>query len=165
MKKLIFIVALFLVGVDSYAQQEITTFILLRHAEKENDGTKDPDITDEGRQRAIALARLLSEVKVDAIYSTNFKRTQHTLAPLAKSKNLTLLSYEPMKADEIDQMIKKFPGGTIVVCGHSNTTPWIANYLTGKETYKDFNENDYDNILFIDVAEKGKKAKVLWLNY
>jgi len=70
-----------------------------------------------------------------------------------------------MKGEEIDAMLQKFPGGTIVISGHSNTTPWVANYLTGKDgEYKDFSDSDYDNILVLDVIEKGK-AKVTWLTY
>ena len=155
---------LFLVVSGVYAQQ-ITTVILMRHAEKSSDGSKDPELTDAGKARAISLVKLLKEVKVDAIYSTGFKRTQNTVAPLAMTKNLTISSYDAMKGEEIDNMLKKFPGGTIVICGHSNTTPWIANYLTGKEKeYKDFDDTDYDNILVLDVIEKGK-AKVTWLTY
>jgi 2,3-bisphosphoglycerate-dependent phosphoglycerate mutase len=164
MKKIFFSIILFSLLSTAYAQ-EATTIILVRHAEKVSDGSKDPELTDAGKARAIALAKLLKEVKVDAIYSTGFKRTQNTVAPLAMAKNLTLSSYDAMKGEEIDQMLKKFPGGTIVVCGHSNTTPWVANYLVGKEKeFKDFEDSDYDNILVVNVIEKGK-AKVTWLTY
>src|SRR6478609_9616711 len=136
--KRILVFILFLVVSGVYAQQ-ITTVILVRHAEKSSDGSKDPELTDAGNARAIALAKLLKEVKVDAIYSTGFKRTQNTVAPLAMAKKLTVSPYDAMKGEEIDAMLQKFPGGTIVISGHSNTTPWVANYLTGKDgEYKDF---------------------------
>jgi len=84
--KRILVFILFLVVSGVYAQQ-ITTVILVRHAEKSSDGSKDPELTDAGNARAIALAKLLKEVKVDAIYSTGFKRTQNTVAPLAWQRN------------------------------------------------------------------------------
>lgn len=162
--KRIFTLILF-AAVSAVYAQEATTVILVRHAEKVSDGSKDPELSDAGKVRAIALAKLMKELKVDAIYSTGFKRTQNTVAPLAMAKNLTITSYDAMKGEEIDQILKKFPGGTIVICGHSNTTPWVANYLTGKEKeYKDFDDSDYDNILILNVIEKGK-AKVTWLSY
>jgi 2,3-bisphosphoglycerate-dependent phosphoglycerate mutase len=156
---------LFVTITVSMQAQTITTFVLVRHAEKENDGTKDPELTEAGMKRADLLAAMFKEASVDAIYSTSFKRTLHTVGPLAKEKNQTIQSYEAFKPDELDKMLKKYAGGTIVISGHSNTTPWIANYLTGTQAYKDFDDGDYGNIMIVSVVEKGKIAKVVWLNY
>ena len=70
MKKII-LFFLLAIGTMGFAQQTITTFILTRHAEKGDDGTKDPDLTQAGNERAQSLVRLLKNTKVDAIYSTN----------------------------------------------------------------------------------------------
>lgn len=157
---------LFLLLVNlSLAQAQPTTFVLVRHAEKGNDGTKDPDLTEAGSQRAQVLANMLKKTQVDAIYSTAYKRTRNTVTPLATAKGLSLLEYEAFKTNEIDKILKNNSGGTVVMAGHSNNIPWIANYLTGKETYKDFADGDYDNILIVTVVEKGKNAKVVWLSY
>ena len=164
MKKII-LFFLLAFSIAAYSQQTITTFILTRHAEKGDDGTKDPELTQAGNDRAQALTKLLKETKVDAIYSTNYKRTQHTVTPLAHAKGLTVIGYEPLKTDEIDQILLKHLGGTIVICGHSNTIPWVANYLMGKEDYKTFDDNDYDNLMIVTVVEKGKTVKVTWLSY
>jgi len=149
----------------SIAEAQPTTFILVRHAEKGNDVTKDPDLTDAGSQRAQVLANMLKKTQVDAIYSTAYKRTRNTVTPLATAKGLIVLPYEAFKTDEIDQILKKHTGGTVVIAGHSNNIPWIGNYLTGKETYKDFADGDYDNVLIVTVVEKGRNAKVVWLSY
>ena len=164
MKRLLFVAGLLVSLGQAFAQQQITTVILVRHAEKATDGTKDPDLTEAGKVRAIALVKLLNEVKIDAIYSTTFKRTQNTVAQLAMDKGITIESYNAMKGEAIDEIIKKFPGGTVVICGHSNTTPWTANYLLGKEQYKDFDDSDYDNVLLLNVVQKGN-AKATWLTY
>jgi hypothetical protein len=84
---------------------------------------------------------------------------------LANAKRLTVVEYESFKTEEIDQMLKKYFGGTIVVSGHSNDIPWIVNYLTGKEEYKTFEDMDYNNLIVVSVVEKGKTAKITWLNY
>ena len=153
------------VQVTGFSQEKITTFILTRHAEKANDGTKDPDLTDAGKMRADQLVKLLREQSVDAIYSTDFKRTQNTVMSLAKAKNLNISRYEAFKTEAIDEIVEKHRGGTIFMCGHSNSIPWTVNYLIGKEQYKDFEDSDYNNLIIITLFEKGKAAKVTWLNY
>jgi 2,3-bisphosphoglycerate-dependent phosphoglycerate mutase len=163
MKKRLLVFSFFILITATWAQ-EITTIILIRHAEKISDGSKDPDLTDAGKARALRLADVLKDTKVDAIYSTAFKRTQNTVAPLALSKGLSVLPYQAMKGEVIDEIIKNFAGKTILICGHSNTTPWTINYLLGKEEYKDFADSDYDNLVIVSLTEKGK-GKTTWLTY
>jgi hypothetical protein len=62
-------------------------------------------------------------------------------------------------------MLKKHTGGLIVVVGHSNNIPWIANDLIGKETYPAFDDQDYDNVLVVTVFDEKKRTNVVWLNY
>jgi broad specificity phosphatase PhoE len=162
--KYIFII-LFLFYQPPAKAQAVTTFILIRHAEKVNDGTPDPELTEEGLIRANSLVTLLKEIQVDAIYSTAFKRTTNTVIPLSQAKNIRIQNYEAFKGEEIDQMLKDYTGGTIAVVGHSNNIPWIANYLIGKETYKTFDDSDYDNVLIVTIIKKRKIAKVVWLTY
>ena len=164
MKKLI-LFFLLTIGYTAYSQQAITTFILTRHAEKGDDGSKDPDLTTAGNERAQLLVKILKETNVDAIYATAYKRTRNTVAPLAQAKGLILEGYEAFKTDEIDVMLKKYVGGTIVISGHSNNIPWIVNYLIGKEQYQSFDDTRYDNLIVVSVLEKGKSAKVTWLSY
>src|SRR5882762_5377478 len=102
----LFLLFAFLLSLSSFSQKPITTIILVRHAEKGDDGTKDPELTDAGKQRAESLAKLLSKAKVDAIYSTAFKRTQNTVTPLAQQKGLTIETYNPSKLEEIDALIR-----------------------------------------------------------
>ncbi|TXH29333.1 MAG: phosphoglycerate mutase [Cyclobacteriaceae bacterium] len=155
---------LFSLSLAASAQTQ-TTIILVRHAEKGTDDPKDPELSEAGKQRAQHLAEVLKEIKVDAIYSTPYKRTRNTVAPLAVAKGISVLNYDPSKKEEIDQLLQKFAGGTIVVVGHSNTIPGLANYLTGKSDFQNFDDSDYDNLLVVTVVERGKSAKVVWLTY
>lgn len=155
---------LFSLSLAASAQTQ-TTIILVRHAEKGTDDPKDPELSEAGKQRAQHLAEVLKEIKVDAIYSTPYKRTRNTVAPLAGAKGISVLNYDPSKKEEIDQLLQKFAGGTIVVVGHSNTIPGLANYLTGKSDFQNFDDSDYDNLLVVTVVERGKSAKVVWLTY
>ena len=58
------------------AQNEVTTFILVRHAEKGKDDPRDPNLNEEGIKRAQALNTLLAQADVAALYSSPYKRTK-----------------------------------------------------------------------------------------
>ena len=142
-----------------------TTFILLRHAEKASDGTEDPDLKAEGAERAQRLAEFLKDTQVDGIYATNFRRTRQTVAPLAAVKKLEVQRYEAFQAEEIENMLNRHRGGTIIVCGHSNNIPWTANLLMGREEFEEYDESQYGIFLIVTVVEKGTNAKVIRLSY
>ena len=76
MKNLIVILLLFVSTVS--CDQEMTTFILVRHAEKVADGTSDPALTEEGIARANKIRSMFYDVDITAIYSTNYRRTKRT---------------------------------------------------------------------------------------
>lgn len=164
MKKLI-VGLLFLVFIQVSYAQTVTTFILVRHAEKSAEGGSDPELKPEGMKRAEALAALFNKAGIDGVYSTNYKRTRNTVTPLATAKGLTVTAYNSMKAADLEALLTKHKGGTIVIAGHSNTIPEIANALTGEKKFEQFADDDYGNILVISVQQVGKDAKVVWLRY
>jgi len=142
----------------------LTTFILVRHAEKDNDGTKNPPLTEAGIERAQSLAALLRETEVKALYSTDYIRTKATLAALSEQKHLSIINYTAFDFEELQKMSEDHAGETIVISGHSNNIPWIANILTGEEVLEDYSETDYDNLIIV-TFEKIGKGKVLHINY
>jgi 2,3-bisphosphoglycerate-dependent phosphoglycerate mutase len=163
--KSIALVTLLLVAVlVVQAQSDITTIILVRHAERAEDGSRNPDISEAGKVRAQALANLFSQTKIDVIYSTAFKRTQNTVAPLAGLKMLAVQDYDPTSPWWVDEMLVKHKGQTVFCVGHSNTVPAMINQLTGKEEYKNFADSDYGNVVIVSLREKGS-AKLTWLRY
>jgi broad specificity phosphatase PhoE len=108
---------------------------------------------------------MLKQTEINAVYSTDFKRTKQTVEPLIGSKSLSLNLYDPRKNTDIDAMLQQHAGQTILVSGHSNTIPAFANYLIGEEKYKPMGDGEYGNIIVISLTEKGKNAKVIWLSY
>jgi 2,3-bisphosphoglycerate-dependent phosphoglycerate mutase len=166
MKRFLAGVFLLLVVQTGFTQTEkITTFILVRHAEKASDGTNDPELKPEGVKRAESFAALFAKTDVTAIYSTNYKRTRSTVTPIANSKGITLEPYSAMKVAELQSLLTKHNGGTVVIAGHSNTIPEIANALIGEKKFEQFADDDYGNILVISVTTIGKNAKITWLRY
>ncbi len=163
MKKIIFVI-LFLT-VTGIVQAQITTFVLVRHGEKANENPRDPELSEAGKQRAEKFAALFAKAKVDAVLSTNYKRTRNTVMPLAVAHGLTVETYSAMKQSELEALQKKYTGGTIILAGHSNTIPVIANALVGENRFEQFDDADYGNVLIIAVTSVGKDAQVVWLRY
>jgi broad specificity phosphatase PhoE len=148
------------------AGQEIpTTFILLRHAEKDmKQSTNNPDLSDEGKKRADRLASMLDKTTVTAIYSSDYKRTRQTVQPLAQRKGLPIQTYVPNKEEDIDTILARNRGGTVVVAGHSNTIPQFVNYLLGEPKYHTFEDGEYGNLLIVSLIRRGEGVKVVWIN-
>jgi broad specificity phosphatase PhoE len=163
--KVILIVAM-LVGCTVFGYtQSLTTFILVRHAEKATNDPKDPDLSDIGRVRARRLAELLVTTEIAAVYSTNFKRTLQTAQPVASQKNLPVKLYQPHRREVIEAMVSEHQGKTVLLVGHSNTTPWTANLLLGKPELKDFGDSEYGTILIVTLSTSHPAAQLLKLNY
>ena len=162
LKPLLFLLAFSFCTLDGYSQ---TTFILVRHAEKADDGTRNPPLNDGGKERSARLADLVKNQEVAALYSTPFKRTQETLEPLAEQKELEIKGYDPFAKDDwLETIIKQHTGGTVVICGHSNTIPSLANSLLGEDVFEQFEESDYSNLIIIVVEEMGK-GKLVRLSF
>lgn len=164
MNKLIIFFALILFSTSAMAQSELTTVILVRHAEKGVDEAGDPDLTKSGIERAKELVRVLQGQPIDGIYSTPFKRTRQTVAPLAEAKQLKIEDYNPFKMQEVVDLISNSKGKTLVFSGHSNTTPAIINQIIKEDKFKSLDESDYDNLYIVTFSELGN-AKVTVLEY
>lgn len=149
--------------IESLELAEPTTIFLVRHAEK--DYGHDPNLTQDGHERAERLAFMLKNVKLDAIYSTDTRRTRQTAEPVATAKNLPIKSYTMFDIDVLARVIKrKHTGQTILVVGHSNTTPALTTLLAEPQIYERFSELDYTNFYVVTLT-KGYEPKVLQLRF
>jgi 2,3-bisphosphoglycerate-dependent phosphoglycerate mutase len=145
--------------------QSLTTFILVRHAEKATNDPKDPDLSDVGKIRARKLAELFTNTEIAAVYSTNFKRTLQTAEPLASQKKLPVQLYQPQQREVIESMVSEYQGKTVLLVGHSNTIPWIANLLLGNQDLKDFSDSEYGTILIVTISTSHQASPLLKLTY
>src|SRR3546814_1202497 len=86
----------------------VATYVVVRHAEKVDDGSRDPSLTDAGRARAHALAELLRSRDVVAVYATDFRRTRDTAEPTAAVHDLSIISYDAAApAEAVDERDRK----------------------------------------------------------
>ena len=136
-----------------------TTILLMRHAEKELTGT-DPDLSAKGKKRAARLPIVLSSYKPDAFYSTDTRRTRQTVAPWAGKLRERILIYDAAQQHLLAAQLKASRRKTIVVVGHSNTIPGLANLILGTDTYSDLPETEFGKIWIVTIRN-GKASAVV----
>jgi broad specificity phosphatase PhoE len=161
-KKIIFL-ALIILSFQScktVKNKEVFTIYLVRHAEKglSTDEFGDPDLTSCGRQRSEQLRNFLSDVKLDAVYSTDYIRTKKTAQPTASSKGLKIQEYKDNDLIAFSKTLIDAKQDVLVV-GHSNTTGVLAGLLTGKEMGA-FDLDIYDRIYQVIIYKKKRRLQI-----
>lgn len=109
-----------------------TTVYVVRHADRAP-GNDDPPISETGQLRAKALARLLTDAPLAAIFATEAVRTQQTASPTASAHHLRI---ETVPAKDIATLMRRIkedlpPGKSALVVGHRATVPLIVKALGG----------------------------------
>ena len=139
--------------INSTNSSESYSIFLVRHAEKADDGTKDPPLTEEGEMRAIKLADLLKNKNIGKIYSTDFKRTRNTAAPLSKLLGIETTIYNPKDTSFYSVLRKELMDMSILVVGHSNSTPTLTNHILGDNKYAKLDESVYDRLFEVSLKD------------
>jgi broad specificity phosphatase PhoE len=141
-----------------------TTYYLIRHAEKEriDSSNKDPKLTEQGLKRAQKWSEIFQDIPLDAIYSTNYKRTMQTASPTAEAKQLNITTYDPNKMD-LASFKKETSGKRVLVVGHSNTTPALANTLLGNYKYQMISDDINGNLYIVTLSKSEQSATLLHL--
>jgi len=149
MKRLVLLLSAFVVVTASSAEPFV---VIVRHAEKAASSGNDPDLAPAGRARADALARMLKDFGVTTIFTSEFKRTQETAAPTAKS---TGVAPTVVPAKDIAALVSKLHQlkGNALVVAHGDTIPNIAKAL-GIDTPIQIPDDDYTELLVVTVGDK-----------
>lgn len=155
------LVLLFLASLTSFAQ-EVTTYYLVRHAEKDRtDKTNsNPELTQKGMQRAVQWSQAFEYVDFDAVYSTNYKRTVSTAKPTAVAKDLEVQFYNPRQPYSVD-FRKATSGKTVLIVGHSNTTPQFVNAIIGEKKYPQIQDDNNSNLYVVTLVNNSITSIVL----
>ena len=167
MKKILFLIVFAFTILTIEAQEnEVTTYYLIRHSEKvrTNEGDKNPHLNDKGKLRSKNWDTVFSNVNFDFIYSTNYNRTIETATPTAKRNDLEVLFYNPRELfDEYFQ--EKTKGKTVLIVGHSNTTPLFVNKILGKEKYTAIDDGNNSNLYIVTIIDKQRNAILLKIEH
>ena len=150
---------------EEVLKPEPNWFYLVRHAEKADDGTQDPELTKVGQARAVLLYEMLKENPPAVIYSSPFKRSILTAQPIADSLGIEITMYNPSDSPKLmNEIFEKHSGKTVLIVGHSNTIPGIANLLLWENKYENLAESNYDK-LFVLQGSKDERGAGVVLNF
>ena len=134
---------------SAFGASEDPTVYLVRHAEKSSG--PDPVLTEQGRVRAERLAVQLADAGITQIYSTDYRRTTQTAAPLAETLGIGITPYDPFDLSALSEVLRT-KGETALVVGHSNTIPVLAELLSG-EPQEPIEEAEYDRLYAISLGD------------
>ena len=150
MKALALFLLLFVsVSMASAAQPVV---VIVRHAEKATNGGTDPDLSSAGRARADALARILKDSDITAIFTSEFKRTQETAAPTAASAHVTATVVAAKDTAALVAKLHELNGNALVV-GHGDTIPNLIKAL-GINTPINIPDDDYSELVIVTLGDK-----------
>ena len=133
--------------------------VIVRHAEKANNG-EDPDLSAAGRSRAEMLARMLKDVGISAIFTSEFKRTQETAAPTSTSSGVRPTIVPAKDVPALVSKLRVVKGSALVV-GHGNTIPNLIKEL-GIQTPVNIPDEDYTEV-FVVIGDD--RPQLLRLHY
>src|SRR5437667_1837043 len=147
------VLALFLlvfVSVSTASAQPVV--VIVRHAEKAANGGNNPDLSSAGHARAEALAQILKESGITAIFSTEFKRTQETAAPIATSTHVTPTVVAAKDTAALVARLHQLNGNALVVA-HGDTIPNIVKAL-GINSSINIPDADYSELFIVTLGDK-----------
>ena len=141
-----------------------TVVVLARHADREP-GQKTDELSTAGAVRAGALAHALEKAGVSAIIHSDTQRAAQTAAPLAAALRITPVAIPGKDIAAIVAEVRRHPGETLLVVGHSNTVPMIIAALGGP-VLADVPEAEFDNLALLEVCRCGwRPARLSMLQY
>ena len=134
--------------------------VLVRHAEPVSTGA-DPGLSTPGKKRALALAKMLVDAGIRAIFTSELRRTKETAAPLATQSSLTpaVIDADPAAAAAQVRAASK----RVLVVGHTNTVPEIIEALGGPAGVE-IGHEEFDRLFVLRIPAEGA-ASLLSLRY
>lgn len=138
------------------------TLYLVRHAEKQADGSDDPALNDIGRNRSEQLATWFEEKDIELIWSSDYRRSRDTAGPLISSLGLELSLYDPRDLPALANTLLDNRRNALVV-GHSNTTPELARLLC-QCVIADMDESEYERLIVVSFSDDQVTVETLMQN-
>jgi phosphohistidine phosphatase SixA len=161
------VVFVVLVGVVAWVfdARATTVVVVVRHAETEPVSDPDPALSVDGRERAARLAKMLSQARpvrgIDAIFASEFRRTQQTVMPLSETLALPLNVVPSATWNDLAQKIKRTHRGEyVLVSGSTTTVPALVEALSGEKVTLRDDEYDAMFILFVPQIANAKVVRI-----
>lgn len=143
----------------------ISTFYFIRHSEKDRSDPEDtdPELNQSGMGRAMHWAEILEDVTLDAVYSTDYRRTTETAAATAIKKDIDIAYYDPRVLDIATFKLENLNKNVLVV-GHSNTTPDFVNKMIDEEKYLALDDSDNGSLFIVQIINGITTSQQLHFN-
>ncbi|WP_306591732.1 phosphoglycerate mutase family protein [Geothrix sp. 21YS21S-4] len=155
-----FFLAVVLLAASGLAAQE-TTVVVLRHAERQSFLDQDSPLSDAGLRRAAALPPQLAGFKPAALYASDRKRTQQTLAPFAAQSGVAPLVRSADGTEALAaEILRERRGQTVIVCWHHDLVKKLARGLGVKGPLPYWSLDTYDRLWIISVPAQGAPTLV-----
>lgn len=153
-----------------FDSQATTTILFVRHTDTDVFAQGDnPGLNAQGLARAEDLADFVQDIDViagvDAIYASEFKRTQQTAAAIARRLELEVdignpYEVEPFMAD----VLREHKGEIVLIVTHSDAIAPLIEELHGSKNVPEIAADEYDNFYIVTIPSFGK-VKTLRLHY
>jgi broad specificity phosphatase PhoE len=149
-----------LLAAPCLAQAQQVVF-LVRHGEQASGANGDALLTEAGHRRARALATVLKDAGLTAIYVSEFQRTGQTAAPLAQA-----LQIEPTRLPrgDIEGLIQglrtQHADGRVLIVSHSLTMPHVLKAFGHLEEVV-IQREEYDRLFVIVPKPTGPPLVVV----
>ena len=144
------------------SKDEVTTYYLIRHAEKDrSDKTnRNPHLNEKGLERAKKWSQVFTNIEFDVIYSTDYHRTRETAFPTVEANKISLELYDT-RSINYEEFLRNNQGKTVLIVGHSNTTPLFTNKLLGDNKYDQIDDNNNANLYIVTIINDEKTSTLL----
>lgn len=144
--------------IDAISTSQTKIVVLVRHAEKIEDGSRNPILTEAGQQRALALSEALKPLELSQLIASNYQRTQLTLDPIASQRKLPVIIADTQFGMEahvasVVTLVNQTSGNSLTA-GHSNTVPLIIKALGGP-SLPTIDEAQYGTLYLLSIAKSG----------
>ncbi len=136
---------------------ESATLYLVRHAEKATEPGGDPRLTPAGLRRAERIAAGLEHGGIVSIWSSDYRRTRQTAAPLSRRLGIEVGLYDPGEQEAFAGQLTA-AGESALVVGHSNTIPALAALLCECEV-RPIKEGEYGRLLVVTLGPEGNRLQ------
>ncbi|GIU22020.1 histidine phosphatase family protein [Shewanella schlegeliana] len=145
-------------GIDANSNSPAKIVVLVRHAEKRDDGTRNPVLSEAGQQRAKALIEALQQLELSQLIASNYQRTQLTLDPIANQRKLPVIIADSQfgldaHIASIVTLVNQTSGNSLIA-GHSNTVPLIIKALGGPKIPA-IEESQYASLYLLSIPKEG----------
>ena len=133
-----------------------TVVFVVRHAETEASADPDPELSLDGRERAARLAKMLAQAQpvrgLDAIFASEFLRTQQTVTPVSEPLALPVNVVPSAAWSDLPKRItREHRGEYVLVAGSTTTIPALIEGLSGEKVT--LREDEYDTMFIVFVPQ------------